>query len=335
VPPAWPKGKPHFAIVGEDPGRREIFTRVPFTGPSGRLLDNTCAKAGLDREEALVTNAILCGGIDGDDRKVKQQATACCAKRLAKELAQVEGPILTLGPWALQAVLGIKRIYISRGFIWQVPDVSVKLKNARRLALKNPDKLPAQWLLEGITQLEGRVVLPSVHPEYILRGAEGWQPVLQADFRRFRRLLDGGVRLLDGEAYATYRTLSGKTVGRIEELGDPISLDVETDGIDPLRAKLLCVGLSDGVKTLVIHPWRREYASALSKCLATRTVVMHNGPQYDFMVLAKARVKIGNWEDTLLANHAFASHLPKRLDHVVSVFLDSGPWKIAAGKRAE
>lgn len=33
------------------------------------------------------------------------------------------------------------------------------------------------------------------------------------------------------------------------------------------------------------------------------------------------------WEDSLLATHSFASHLPKSLAHVASVYLDCGAWK--------
>jgi DNA polymerase I len=33
------------------------------------------------------------------------------------------------------------------------------------------------------------------------------------------------------------------------------------------------------------------------------------------------------WEDTLLATHSFASHLPKSLAHVASVYLDCSAWK--------
>lgn len=39
-------------------------------------------------------------------------------------------------------------------------------------------------------------------------------------------------------------------------------------------------------------------------------------------------------EDTLIAHHAFASHLPKSLAHVTSVYCDARPWKILAGKDA-
>ncbi len=34
------------------------------------------------------------------------------------------------------------------------------------------------------------------------------------------------------------------------------------------------------------------------------------------------------WDDSLLAHHVFASHLPQRLAHVVSEYCDSSPWKL-------
>lgn len=38
-------------------------------------------------------------------------------------------------------------------------------------------------------------------------------------------------------------------------------------------------------------------------------------------------MKFANVHDTLLAHHAFASHLPQRLDHVASVYTNARPWK--------
>lgn len=40
-----------------------------------------------------------------------------------------------------------------------------------------------------------------------------------------------------------------------------------------------------------------------------------------------------NVDDTLLGHHSYASHLPQRLDHVVSEYCDSKPWKIQLGSR--
>ena len=45
-------------FVGEQPGDQEDLAGQPFVGPSGRLLDSALERAGLDRREAYVTNAV-------------------------------------------------------------------------------------------------------------------------------------------------------------------------------------------------------------------------------------------------------------------------------------
>ena len=45
-------------FVGEQPGDQEDRAGLPFVGPSGRLLDCALERAGLDRREAYVTNAV-------------------------------------------------------------------------------------------------------------------------------------------------------------------------------------------------------------------------------------------------------------------------------------
>ena len=45
-------------FVGEQPGDQEDRAGHPFVGPSGRLLDGALERAGLDRRDAYVTNAV-------------------------------------------------------------------------------------------------------------------------------------------------------------------------------------------------------------------------------------------------------------------------------------
>jgi len=45
-------------FVGEQPGDQEDRAGHPFVGPSGRLLDGALERAGLDRGDAYVTNAV-------------------------------------------------------------------------------------------------------------------------------------------------------------------------------------------------------------------------------------------------------------------------------------
>ncbi len=121
--------------------------------------------------------------------------------------------------------------------------------------------------------IAGRVVLPSLHPSFILR-ADTWHPVFRIDIGRAARLVLGSVSL-------PLEDVSRYQVGGLEVLRDlapVVSLDTETDGIDTRRCKMLCVGLSDTRKTVVIWPWKKAYAKPLSKFLRSRAgVVCHNG----------------------------------------------------------
>lgn len=45
-------------FVGEQPGDKEDLAGRPFVGPAGRLLDEACKAAGIDRRVVFVTNAV-------------------------------------------------------------------------------------------------------------------------------------------------------------------------------------------------------------------------------------------------------------------------------------
>ena len=45
-------------LVGETPGDQEDRQGKPFVGPAGRELDRALERAGIDRAEAYLTNAV-------------------------------------------------------------------------------------------------------------------------------------------------------------------------------------------------------------------------------------------------------------------------------------
>lgn len=66
--PLWKRGtqtvfgeglrRSRLMLVGEQPGDREDREGRPFVGPSGGLLDRVLDEAGIDRDEAFVTNVV-------------------------------------------------------------------------------------------------------------------------------------------------------------------------------------------------------------------------------------------------------------------------------------
>ncbi|MGV8928840.1 MAG: UdgX family uracil-DNA binding protein [Brevundimonas sp.] len=158
-------------IVGEQPGDQEDLTGRPFVGPAGAVLDAALAEAGLDREDAYVTNAVKHfkhtprGKRRIHQTPVTSEISACrwwldAERRLIRPKV-----ILTLGATAALAVLG------------------------RRVAVTEERGQP-------IDLADGAKALLSVHPAYLLRipdaaGRATERDRFVADLRSARALLHG------------------------------------------------------------------------------------------------------------------------------------------------
>jgi DNA polymerase len=162
------RGNPsaRLMLIGEAPGAQEDAEGLPFVGRSGRLLDQLLAAAGLDSQgDAYVCNVVKCR--PPDNRRPTAVEQAACRPWLEQQIAAVDPPLIVLlGATALEGVLGI------RGGI---------------------TKRRGQWLSSPAEVLRGRLLMPVLHPSYLLRfngQAEGSPRALTAaDFREVRRSL--------------------------------------------------------------------------------------------------------------------------------------------------
>lgn len=305
VPPTIPRNV-RFVVIGEGPGRLEILRQEPFVGPSGKLLDRVLRAAGLKRPEALITNAMACRSED-DRPDIKLAATSCCAPRLANELKDVprSTPILPLGKWGARALLNVATIFKARGFIWDAAPVveekivaaekafaqmqanakkEGKLEKRREAMLKKERSI---LLMKAQATYAGFRAVPTLHPAFILRGADGWYPVLVNDVKRFARLLANPKLKLEDKAKYRVASTSQAIAELAGPLGPTIAVDIETAGPNPFDDKLICVGMSDGKRNVVVYPWKRSLAGALRKVFKDRQVVMHFGIQFDMLVLRR------------------------------------------------
>lgn len=340
VPPLYATGRVRLVIVGESPGRMEAARGVPFIGPSGALLNKLLNEAGFHHRDrdAHVTNASLCRPDDDTTSKVSRE---CCAPRLARELEALppKALILALGAPASRSLLGTANIMKGRGFVWRVPPPPASAKKAKK-AKKASAEVPAG--VEPVDShacrrlLEGRTVIPTLHPAFLLRGADTWRPVLGIDIKRAVRWIRyGGLKLSSDGPYIVV-TSAVKLRRELAKFGPgPVDIDVETDGADPMECAMQVLGFAempksptDAVRVVVANPWRVSMVKVVNAFLKRRVAITHNGPAFDEMVLNRHGVFYTKKEDTLIAHHAFASHLRQGADHVASVYCDSGPWKL-------
>ena len=99
-------------LVGEQPGDKEDVEGEPFVGPAGRLLDEALVAAGIDRDEAYVTNVVKHfkfeqRGKRRIHKKPNMSEITACRPWLDAEIQVVRPTALVcLGATAAQALLG-------------------------------------------------------------------------------------------------------------------------------------------------------------------------------------------------------------------------------------
>jgi uracil-DNA glycosylase family 4 len=350
--------KPKFIIVGEAPGRIELREGANFLGPSGKLLDKHLSKAGLRRDDAAVLNSLLCRP---EQEKDTPGAMLACSGRLFNELKQFSKstPIFAMGGVATKALLGANSILRARGFIWNVDGLEEKeferlkkkaaetsLADLIKKASKEKKQAKSKKQSESASRrkgktvitptgfmkvqrqcLQGRTVLPMLHPAFILR-SEIWNSLLSTDMARAAKWLKLGKHFVLEDKRPFLVVDSASELRKAAKLlGNTVTVDIESDSPDALLCRLTCVGIGDTKRRIVAYPWRDSMAKVLSQVFTKRITIGHNLVCFDQMVLERYGVSFGWVEDTMVAHHAFASHLPKSLLHVASVYCDSSPWK--------
>ena len=164
--------KARVMLVGEQPGDREDREGRPFVGPAGRELDRALVEAGIDRDEAYVTNVVKHFKFtERGKRRIhatpKRFEIDACRPWLDEELRVVAPEALVLlGATAAKAILGSSfRVTQQRG------------------QLLESDLAP--------------IVSATIHPSAILRGPDEAtrqeeRKAFTADLANVARALDGG-----------------------------------------------------------------------------------------------------------------------------------------------
>jgi uracil-DNA glycosylase len=120
--------KARIIAVGEQPGDQEDLSGKPFVGPAGKVLDDALQRAGVDRRDLYVTNAVkhFSWEMRGKRRLHKtptQQEVAACNDWLLGEIRLIEPELIVcLGATAVRAVLGPKvKVLVNRGHFLDTP----------------------------------------------------------------------------------------------------------------------------------------------------------------------------------------------------------------------
>src|SRR6266446_4523724 len=109
-------------ICGEAPGLHECESGIPFSGPSGRILDNALNTAGCSREDVYLTNVVKVRPPNNEIDKLYLLGKSIkdFTEQLWDEIITINpNCILAVGGTELETLTGNKGIEKYRGSILQ------------------------------------------------------------------------------------------------------------------------------------------------------------------------------------------------------------------------
>jgi len=281
VPTQNPQPRSKLAVIGEAPGAYEAGRGIPFTGPSGKLLDQVLSHHGFQRSEVMVTNVCLCRPANNEDPP--KAAIAACKPRLDAELAHsgVE-KILAVGGTAASTLIDPKkkisylRIGPPKPYI-ENSEIQVVASWHPAYCLRSPDAFPS--LVSDTAKLKGKIYSKWVPPTYKV-----------VDSNKTALAAIEALWLVDG----------------------PLVIDIET-GFDkdeafdhPNHYDLLCIGISFAPNRVIVFGTNAlkdpEVQTRLGQLLRSKKVTGHN-IKSDLAGLYPIFGRIEAARDTMLLNY--------------------------------
>jgi len=323
-------------IVGEAPGNDEVVQGVPFVGASGQELNRMLHEAGIMRSECFVTN--VCRQQPAGNKielfipVAKKDVTPDCVQFRDKKVK----PCVREGAELLAQEINLVK-----------PNLIIALGNVSLWALTG------QW---GIGNWRGSMleqdlvpglkckVIPTYHPAALFRQWT-WRPTLVHDLRRAKR--ESASREYSRPHYDfIIRPSFAQAMERLEVLyakcqegPTKLAVDIETRAghmaciglawskFDALCIPLMCVERKEGY-------WNEDEELAIVEVL--RQLLTHPNCHvigqnflYDAQYIYRWWHFIPNLKrDTMIAQHACFSTLPKGLDFLSSMYCeDHVYWK--------
>ncbi len=288
-------------FIGRNPGAVECVTKIPFTGPAGKMLWRLMKEAGLDKRNLNLTNLVACP-TEGD-REPTQEEVDNCHERLKKEINYLKPElIVALGQQASDALVGpVGSIGKTRGNFYQI------------LPLWNHDCK----------------VLLNYHPSFIQRSRAYIEEAIR-DLKKvvvfFKPDLEVVYESPNFNLDANYRELQ-EYLG----FGGATAFDIETTGLNPRLDKILGISFSN-TKNSAVACYLKEGDNRLDvikRFLEDPTVekCTQNG-LFDLSFLERNSITVkGLTFDTHLAQKMLNPDLPADLNFLRQQFTEVKPYK--------
>jgi len=297
-----------LVVVGESLGAEEERQRRPFVGGAGQLLTRLLAAAGLHRDTLYLTNVVKVRPPANQLSRLPELGVSLndFIPELVDELSRIQPKVVVaLGDLACRTLTGKQPITKWRGSVLPCPLVS------------------------------GPLVVPTLHPAYILRDYV-MHPAVIADLQKAKRVLNGQY------APEHYDIIINPTIVQIEDYitrcidNRAVAFDIET-----MVTGIRCLGLSCEADSALVIPVCRMAAAdqghvwRLVRLLFEDKRVTKIGQNLSFdlsFLVPHVGFPHPPLFDTMLAHHLLVPELPHDLDFLASIYADMNyyaikPWE--------
>ena len=298
-----------IVIVGEAPGAEEDRAGLPFVGYSGRLLTELLTEAGIRRADCYITNVVKVRPPNNDIAALSSDEMQFWLRGLYAELRGLTpNVIVALGATALKALYNESSITKLRGSI---------LTTAPKV----------------FNDGQSHKLIATFHPAAILR-QYNWRQVALTDFKRIAVEAQSPALNLPNRHYIIEPSYQ-ETLDYLDYLTSDkcprIAFDIET-----VYQTIRCIGFAGQIDEAICIPFYKEggsyWTSHYKECEIWAAIgrlfkqkkqwVAHNA-MFDCSFLARFYNLYpagGIYMDTMLAQHACYSELPKALDFITSLY---------------
>jgi len=357
-------------VVADYPSLDDAKSGRILSGEAGIELERALEATGKSRSAVSISSVVLCHPQGGDMDKVirafKKEnkrlekegeplmptPNECCRPRLHAELRamapHMNGTLnlITLGKGAFSGVARKScSIFDIRGGPHTAAlrhDGSVIEGEQGSVDVKVVAALAAQMDEAGdvSTPSVPLQIVPTLDP-FMVTKARRWARAFRSDIGRAIRWFEG--RLGWEEPWAVLRPTVAQVREFFDSLSDEVSYDVETDALEPLKAKLRCIGFStadggivipflsrDGVTRFYTDREEVELRQLIVELFVNPSIfkVGHNQGSYDRMVVEQHfGVTPAPIIDGLVVHKSVEPELPHGLGYVGSMYTDVLSWK--------
>jgi uracil-DNA glycosylase family 4 len=308
------KGTSGVMLVGEALGYNEAVTGQPFVGPAGIMLRKVLKRhVKRPRDDFYIANTIFCRppGNNLQGTSYKYAAINHCRQHLNDAIAKYKPKVLVaLGDIAMERL---------------IPGRTGILK-AQNYAYRGEHGL---W------------VVPALHPSFIMRGQNKFQPILGHAINKALRIAAEGYehevpRTIHEPSTTEFESwIRGYEDALARDADLPLAFDIETnykgardesklkEGDDPTY-EILQISFAYGPDEGIALAWDPSYKPLIQRLLGTKGPKIVWNRSYDVPRLTYHGIRFGGpIRDTMIAWHALQSDLDKGLGFVTPLVPDN------------